>query len=171
MYILPCLDDPGLVRHGLLADLKAIPETTPDTLPFVLGGFGALGHPSTFHMDAIRDLRAKAYTTFYTTIYEHQFSEKYALEMLIDRIMLRPPFRKPSRENWHRDTAAATLPDDRIWGGWINLDPEHEQTFSYTTATFKVISPSPQTKNIRMPITDLAFYHRPTTTPLPALLP
>lgn len=136
LYILPCLDDPGRIRHDLLADLKAIPEMSPNTTPFVLGGFGALGHPSTFHMDAVRNLRAKAYTTFYTSIYEPHFKEKYAIEMLADRLMLRPPFRKPTREHWHRDTAAATLQEDRIWGGWINLDPEHNQTFSYTTAEF-----------------------------------
>lgn len=128
LHVLPCLDDAGRWRERVLHELEFIPEACVP-LPFVLGGFGALGHPSTFHMDSVRELRMLAYRVFYKHVYE-EFYNGYQVEALIDRLMVRPSYRKPTAEAWHRDIAKGADGEDVVFGGWINLD-DTDQYFSY----------------------------------------
>ena len=58
--------------------------------------------------------------------------EEYLLEQVVDRVMIRRPGDKPVAEMWHRDVAMNAKPTDKIFGGWINLDPHdfEPQNFS-----------------------------------------
>jgi len=108
----------------------------------VLGGFGALGNPSSFHMKQIRRLRyyVKKYVGFplfrdYVNSLLGADGDDVRLELLFDRLCVRcESFGTVSAENWHRDIYDAakfglpplprSLPGgkmDEIFGGWLNL--------------------------------------------------
>lgn len=104
---------------------------------YVLGGFGALAHPASFHVPVVRQLRMRAYQKFFKKIYT-PLLERHGHDLMVhavmDRVMIRPPGDEPTAESWHRDEAANIDADDLVFGGWINLDCEtdsqHLQTFS-----------------------------------------
>lgn len=120
----------------------------------VLGGFAALGNPSSFHHPFIRTLREWAFAHTYPIFGEfenarskHKSEEKHNrpfdrnLELLFDRVMFRRVGQVPSKESWHRDTTptnpksiARAQTGDDIFGGWINLDT-HDQFFSAVPST------------------------------------
>jgi len=94
------------------------------------GGFGALANPGSFHNHFVRRLRRK--------VQEHllkddvdafgldgEFSEHKGMliEQVIDRMMVRKPGSEPQAESWHRDVARGTCQGDKVYGGWLNLDP------------------------------------------------
>lgn len=88
---------------------------------YVLGGFGALGHPSSFHHPDIRFIRKYVYDhvrPLLGTIYGD-----YNLELLFDRLCIRTKGNSLSKETWHRDICPTKLDDDIILGGWVNLGP------------------------------------------------
>ena len=110
------------------------------TVQRVLGGFGALGNPSSFHHEAVRRLRglvkrhvAEAVFAPYAAAY---IGEGVALEALFDRLCVRwESFCRPTPDAWHRDVydahgnglrpLPASLPGgtpDQLFGGWLNLD-------------------------------------------------
>lgn len=128
MCVIPCVGDVSSERKAILDNLANIPEHKEGCMPFVLGGFSALGHPSTFHMDTVRDLRMKAYHTFFDHIFSKS-GDGYQMEAIIDRLMVRPPYRKPTAETWHRDEAKGAVYGDVVYGGWVNLD-NTDQYFS-----------------------------------------
>jgi hypothetical protein len=130
LNVFSCVENVDFWRHKVLSELEAIPEVKPGVTPFVLGGFGALGHASTFHMNTVRELRMLAYKVFYKNVFSVHFDEKHQVEAIIDRLMVRPNYRKPTAEAWHRDEARGADPNDVIYGGWINLDNQ-DQHFSY----------------------------------------
>lgn len=109
----------------------------------VLGGFGALGNPSSFHHPDVRLFRRmRKKLTFRPVLAsfarlafpaEHR---EVKLESLFDRLCVRcEAFNRPVAEAWHRDIYGAdkyglrplpsTLPGggkDLLFGGWTNLD-------------------------------------------------
>ena len=99
----------------------------------VLGGFGALGNPSSFHHPTVQSLRVKLKREVSTPLFrdyalrKHRWSAK--LEMLFDRVAVRcRDFGSVSKESWHRDIydgphfGLRPLPEtDEIFGGWLNL--------------------------------------------------
>ena len=104
----------------------------------VLGGFGALANPSSFHHPTVQALRNRLKDRFsmplfrtYAAITGRQQSN---LEMLFDRLCVRcHEFGSVGKEAWHRDIydgakyGLRTLPpSDEIFGGWINLSDEDQ---------------------------------------------
>lgn len=115
------------------------PEFNNPNGPLTLGGFGALGIPSSFHHPDIRYIRNSVYHHIRPELKKY-FNHQY-LELLFDRVSVRRVGTNTSRESWHRDVCPNALPDDVILGGWINLDPEGSppQKFSCSPGTHKDI--------------------------------
>jgi hypothetical protein len=97
----------------------------------VLGGFGALGNPSSFHHPTVRHFRATTKRYVFAPLFA-EFTDQPAmyLEMLFDRLCVRcEDFLRPSEDVWHRDVYDSEkygLPPlhegDKLFGGWTNLD-------------------------------------------------
>jgi hypothetical protein len=109
-----------------------------NTLVYVLGGFAALGNPSSFHNDLVRDLRQKCrkaviplFKELIDSYVDKKLRSETKLEMLFDRMMYRQKSQQPSAESWHRDVIPPKLiqDNDELFGGWLNLD-EDDQYFS-----------------------------------------
>lgn len=117
---------PEFKHHPTLARIDA--ENT-----YVLGGFSALGNPSSFHNPFVRRLREWCMYTLVTQLFTEFIAkhvpQNYGLEHIVDRLMVRPPKASPSKESWHRDEAPLASADDLTFGGWINLDTQ-DQFFS-----------------------------------------
>lgn len=116
----------------------------------VLGGFGALGNPSSFHHPEVRLFRRMRKKLIFRPLLAAFVKRRFGcaagrgvlLEALFDRLCVRcEAFNRPSAEVWHRDIYAAekfslrplprSLPGgarDLIFGGWTNLD-HREQRF------------------------------------------
>jgi hypothetical protein len=112
-----------------------------DTIrPLVMGGFAALGNPSSFHNSLVRELRLTVHPhakdlvcamladEAFVTTQCHSVKYNYFTQE-IDRLMLRPSGVAPSAEAWHRDESPHAKPTDIVFGGWLNLD-EAPQYFS-----------------------------------------
>ncbi len=103
----------------------------PDWKP-VLGGFAALGTPTSFHHPWIRAMREK--------VLAHAIDEDvlpYAnrnLEKPFDRVTFRRKGQKPTEESVHRDEAKTAQLGDDVFGGWLNLDDE-DQIFTAVPRT------------------------------------
>lgn len=115
----------------------------------VLGGFGALGNPSSFHHVTVRQFRRKIKRLAMRPLFVKYARKRFAgetknlrLEALFDRLCVRcEDFLRPTPEGWHRDVydgAKYKLRDlphslpgptqDLLFGGWTNLD-HREQSF------------------------------------------
>ena len=90
---------------------------------FVLGGFAALNIPSFFHNLLARDMREKCMAALLQSGVL-SFKEGQQLEMMFDRFMFRRPNKRPCAESMHRDMSPTALPDDRIFGGWLQMSSE-----------------------------------------------
>ena len=104
---------------------------------FVMGGFSALGNPSSFHHPYVRKVRQWCMFHLIKKVF-HKY-EGCKLEQIIDRIMYRPIGSAPTRESWHRDEAPNALDNDKTFGGWLNLDNK-PQYFSCIPGTHKEAS-------------------------------
>jgi hypothetical protein len=91
-------------QQTLLDALADMPEfQKPSTDEFVLGGFAALGNPSSFHNMPVRKLRQQAHSEV-LPILSHllkklcggqQIGSDWRVEQLIDRLLYRKAFIKP----------------------------------------------------------------------------
>lgn len=90
---------------------------------FQLGGFGALGNPSSFHNKFVRNTRLEMNSELLKSLFSEflQQDEELLLEQIIDRMMFRKKGNAPGRESFHRDDSGG-LPEDLTFGGWLNLD-------------------------------------------------
>jgi hypothetical protein len=128
------LSDGVVVLDGPKLLLKADPlkELLEEQIEFnennglyVLGGFGALANPSSFHHPNIRIILQ--------TLCKHFWKDfcktfpKRKLEVLFDRFCIRREGTSTTRESWHRDVCTDKLPDDIIIGGWYNMGPITQQ--------------------------------------------
>lgn len=108
--------------------------------PYVLNNFAALGNPSSFHNPFVRNLRIEAYkkvVPIFKSLLQRRYKNKdMKLEMLWDRMMYRMKGMKATPESWHRDVMPRDRldPDDKVYGGWINLDHQ-DQYFSFLPGT------------------------------------
>jgi hypothetical protein len=140
--IFPIISSRNLSHYQTLFDrtLTEFPEYKNPTIStsYSLGGFAALGNPSSFHNPFVRNLRLKCWEVIMpffkdlTDEYLDPFlSNNYRLEVLWDRMLNRKKGQSPGAESWHRDVVnkKLILPTDEIYGGWINLDSE-DQYFS-----------------------------------------
>lgn len=104
---------------------------------YVLGAFGALGNPGSFHNKTVRTLRIRLMFSIIPLLskYLSKLKGKYLIEQLIDRMSIRKKNTKLSKESWHRDISTNIRKDDIIFGGWINLDITNIQKFSCVKGT------------------------------------
>lgn len=120
---------------------------------YVMGGFGAYGHPSSFHNDIVRELRMET-TPMMRDFFKDTFQSNYPncsfyLERLFDRMCVRKKGTIIPKETWHRDLNPMTMvlvdekkklygirENEHIFGGWINLD-EEPQYFSCLPSSHK----------------------------------
>ena len=101
--------------------LKESIEFTDLSGPLVLGGFGAFGHPTSFHHPDIRFIRQYVYDHVKPILSEN--FDHANLELLFDRVSIRRTGTSTSKETWHRDICPVKSEGDIVLGGWINLDP------------------------------------------------
>lgn len=119
--------------HTFLTEQKEFINPTADTL-FVMGGFGALGNPSSFHHPQVRQLRLSLFN-YTKSLFAELYPNRY-IECLPDRFCIRNPGTSLSAESWHRDISNVSKnekrgpDDDVIYGGWANLDENNTQYFS-----------------------------------------
>ena len=152
VIVLPALDNARALATRLREELASMPEYlphTPETAPlYALGGFGALGNPSSFHLDVVRSTRAELKNrlrpiarALVARLAEKGDDARAArLEALFDRVCLRSrESGAVAKEGWHRDVYDPNLPNvdgrarkqslptflrgegDVLLGGWINL--------------------------------------------------
>lgn len=113
-------------------EFLATPRPHDNTWKPVLGGFGALGNPSSFHHPFVRKMREMCEAVILDN--DVLPLEGRKLEQCFDRLMRRPKGAVPLKESWHRDESENTQPGDDIFGGWINLDAQ-TQYFSCAPRT------------------------------------
>ena len=97
------------------------------------GGFAALANPGSFHNHFVRRLRRKVQEKLlrddvFGLEYPRSDGRRSAhadmlIEQVIDRMLVRRPGSEPQAESWHRDVARGTCSGDKVYGGWLNLDP------------------------------------------------
>jgi hypothetical protein len=107
------------------------PEFADQTPPLVLGGFGAFGHASSFHHPVIRNIRKQVKQRLTDRVFR-EYAPGFNLESMFDRLCERnASYGTIMKESWHQDVFRPTEPyaDDRLFGGWVNLDLTGEQTF------------------------------------------
>jgi len=128
--VVPCLD-PGLLLGVCRAfddAIRAFPEFKPGADAYVMGGFGTLANPVSFHNILVRRVREwcvhAAVEGLWRDYVDKPGRRGAKLEQIIDRMRLRPRGTKPISESWHRDEAIlpAGHEQDETFGGWINLD-------------------------------------------------
>ncbi len=124
--------DPQL-REDLLREASSFQEFQPGVEKFVMGGFAALGNPSSFHNMVVRNMREWAMAVVVEKLFREVLagkSDDWKLEQKIERMTIRQPGEKPSAESFHRDLSnIKTTDEDVVLGGWINLGP-FDQHFS-----------------------------------------
>ena len=122
-------------------------KVTGRTVQRVLGGFGALGNPSSFHHPTVRAFRRSLKKLTVHPVARDYVRKRFGpagqhvrLEAMFDRLCVRmDEFKAPTAEAWHRDIYDAdtyrlrplprSLPGDELdtlIGGWSNLDHRHQ---------------------------------------------
>ena len=115
-------------------------------IAYVINKSGNFGNPSSFHNPFVRDLRKLAYERVnslfkkYVSLNPNYKNKKVYLQVLADRMMLRPIGQTPQRESWHRDVIPQKqiTGDDDLFGGWINLDDEDQHFICITGSHLNV---------------------------------
>lgn len=110
---------------------------------YVMGAFGTLGNPSSYHHPEIRRLRLQIFNHMVTTHFRAAHTGKY-IQCLPDRFCIRRPGTSICKDSWHRDSSNrsknGTLfgsASDIIYGGWVNLDEHITHSFSCVPGTHK----------------------------------
>lgn len=146
--VLPVMDDASRAwwNDALFRAMDEMPEfrRRGRAVQRVLGGFGALGNPSSFHHRTVRAFRRLLKRLAVRPVLREYAAQRYGavaaravrLEALFDRLCVRcKDFKSPTAEAWHRDIYDAatyrlrelphSLPGgelDVMIGGWTNLD-------------------------------------------------
>lgn len=112
-------------KIDLINESNDFPEFIPNTPKKVMGGFAAFGNPSSFHNPTVRKYRQWAASIVVPRLLKpliRQTNVKYNVEQCMERMTIRVPGEKPSAESWHRDESKIASGNDRVFGGWVNLD-------------------------------------------------
>lgn len=111
-------------RNNFLSALERSPEfknfDARSSLQPVLGGFAAMGNPSSYHDPFFRQMAEIATQKVFADDILPVKGRR--VEKCFDRSTLRRKGQKPTAESLHRDESATAHPDDHMFGGWINLD-------------------------------------------------
>ena len=89
-----------------------------------LGGFAAMGNPSSFHHEWVRKMREQL--TAEVLMSDALPAEGRKLEKTFDRLLYRIEGEAPTPEALHRDVAPEAKDGDDIFGGWVNFDEENQ---------------------------------------------
>jgi hypothetical protein len=133
-----------LVTIRTFPEFKSHPANISKETTYVLGGFSALGNPSSFHNPFVRKLREWCMFVLMKKLFRpfvHSFVKSPSdckIEQVLDRMMVRPPLVTPTAESWHRDEAPLAEKEDITFGGWINLDLQ-DQHFSCVPKSHKQV--------------------------------
>jgi len=125
--------------HRSTREFPEYKNPTSDTI-FVLGGFGALGNPASFHCPLSRSLRMRIMLNA-VPLFSKVDTKNRNLEQLFDRMSIRKTGTSTTAEAWHRDQTKGLKATDDVFGGWINLDLKHDQHFSCVPGTHMVKQP------------------------------
>ena len=131
VVVLPILSDYKQWSERIWAAMDEFPEykVKGKGVQRVLGGFGALGNPSSFHHPEIRALRKELKSR--VRPFFRSYAQGVRLEMLMDRLCVRHrDFGTVSVESWHRDVYDGPKPlqeSDEVFGGWVNLSENTQE--------------------------------------------
>lgn len=131
-------------KADFLQEADKFAEFNENANQFVLGGFAALGNPSSFHNPVVRKFRQWAHSIVVHEVFRDLINtfdnpREWKLDHIIGRMVIRVEGQSPTTETWHRDTASEHITgekktkhgkayfgdeqiDDKVFGGWINLD-------------------------------------------------
>lgn len=113
----------------------------------VFGAFGAYGNPSSFHDAPVRAWRKFIHDHISVKLFAHMVQKDENIAILIDRLQQRRQFKdrvdangkfckdQLTSEDWHCDHSPNLAQNDQVFGGWINLDVEHHQSFHCVKGT------------------------------------
>jgi len=129
-------------HDSLLNDMREFPEYVEghDLGKQVLGGFSALGNPSSFHCPTVRTLRKLVHPKVKKNMhaFKHMLPDAPThFEQIVDRVLYRTKGDSASKESWHRDFSSGTHQGDLVFGGWLNLDMKGVHHFSYIAGTHR----------------------------------
>jgi hypothetical protein len=133
------LDQVNTTRKEYLAGFLEFREYKKheEFTPYVKGGFGAFGNPSSFHAPFVREVRKNIMPLailLFKQLEKLRGTERN-IEQLFDRVCFRLFGSSVNPESFHRDVSTGGDPEnDDIYGGWINLDTK-DQKFSCVTGT------------------------------------
>jgi len=111
--------------------------------PYVLGGFGAYGQPSSFHNPFVRNIRKEKCRLIPILGEMLKVAQKrnlisnakdYKVAQLMDRMCKRPKNTSTTKESYHRDLLPKGRDLDITIGGWIQFS-EDSSFFSCTPKT------------------------------------
>ena len=108
-------------------DIHRYPEqciSTERVTP-IIGGFGAVGNPSSYHCRSVRKLRRRAYRAIKAKLQKELTDKGYRyIQLLFDRLSWRSPGTSVGGESFHRDVSPVCEADEisMVTGGWLNLD-------------------------------------------------
>ena len=166
LQVLPTENIPEFREEFIRTLAEESPEFLPDAPAYVVGGFGALGNPSSFHHPFFRDLRHRmfqkilpifrTYSRLYKKepIWELETEEEYHIQLLMDRASWRRPGTSVANESWHRDNSLPGLikNGDQIFGMMLNLSEDpinfscvpgtHSTALAWQAGCFDKISPA-----------------------------
>ena len=115
-------------RARLVVELRRDPYYKDATLAWnqgmVMGGFGGLATPHSYHNPVIRELRLRVHE-----VGVQLCPPGMVIEQCPDRTMSRAVQQCPGSESWHRDESPSAGPGSTIFGGWINLN-DHDEFFA-----------------------------------------
>lgn len=127
-------ESPEFLKHPKINEVTK--DYEPDRVArYGVGGTSFLGHPSVFHHPKLRRLRRIVFRELIIQVFRDYVAPDQGIELLLDRIMVRPAGDVPMKESWHRDVSPWAQPGDQILGGWLNLD-ETSQYFSAVPRSF-----------------------------------
>ena len=124
---------PGDLRRDLEAEFMRMPEfrqhpsfsSLSKTVRYGCGATSFLGSPSVFHNAASRQHRMETHKRFlplFASMVGLLGRPDLLLNVLIDRIQVRPPGESPQKESWHRDVMPSSRSGEFCIGGWENCD-------------------------------------------------
>ena len=161
------------LNESLLKEMNAFPEyiTTPTNETtgsrFVMGAFGALGNPASFHCPTVRKIRLaehkrikKVMKALIKLMYDSEASKRKNMETMIDRLGYRIKGDTLGSESYHRDESIIHHPDDFMMGGWVNLDVEQTQYFSFCPGTHSSVRDEPKTGFVTIPRKEAAEFRK-----------
>ena len=128
--VLPVLspEEVTSTRDRLVLELRRDPYYKDATRAWnegmVMGGFGGLATPHSYHNPVTRELRLRVHE-----VGVQLCPPDAVIEQCPDRTMSRAIHQCPGGESWHRDESPNAKPGSAIFGGWINLN-DHDEYFA-----------------------------------------